>query len=100
MVRGSMTTRRRGAGAPPKDGGGGGETPPRGEGGGRPPVNWGDPDVLRGLLEPHGDVEITEHELHHADATPEKVWDRWERSHPMWIGARRLLEPAGGGGGA
>ena len=34
-------------------------------------------------------------ELTHARATPEEFWDRWERLHPMWIGARKQLEPAG-----
>jgi SAM-dependent methyltransferase len=62
---------------------------------GPPPVNWGDPGVLERLLGPYGELEVTEHQLAHEDATPEEVWDRWERMHPMWIGARRLLEPAG-----
>jgi len=62
---------------------------------GPPPANWGDPAVLERLLGPHGELEITEHALPHDDVTPEDIWDRWERSHPMWIGARRLLEPAG-----
>lgn len=62
---------------------------------GPPPANWGDPSVLEGLLGPYGDLEVTERQLTHEDATPEEVWDRWERLHPMWIGARGQLEPAG-----
>jgi ubiquinone/menaquinone biosynthesis C-methylase UbiE len=62
---------------------------------GPPPVNWSEPGVLERLLGPYGELEVTEHQLAHKDATPEEVWDRWERLHPMWIGARRLLEPAG-----
>jgi hypothetical protein len=62
---------------------------------GPPPVNWGDPAVLERLLAPFGKLEVSEHELLHEDAVPEQVWDRWERSHPVWIGARELLEPAG-----
>ena len=60
-----------------------------------PPVDQGDPTALERLLAPHGHVEVTEHELTHARATPEEFWDRWERLHPMWIGARKQLEPAG-----
>ncbi len=67
--------------------------------GGPPPVDWGDPSVLEGLLGPYGELAISEQQLAHDDATPEQVWDRWERLHPMWIGARRLLEPAGEWGG-
>jgi SAM-dependent methyltransferase len=59
------------------------------------PVDWGDPAVLRTLLGAHGEVEVGERLLPLHDATPEQVWDRWERLHPMWIGARALLEPAG-----
>ena len=62
---------------------------------GPPPTKWGDPDALRELLAPYGEVEIAEHELAHDEATPEEVWERWERHHPMWIGARRAREPAG-----
>ena len=62
---------------------------------GPPPVNWGDPEVLERLLGPYGEVEIAEHQLEHDDATPEEVFERWERDHPMWIGARADLEPAG-----
>ncbi len=51
--------------------------------------------MLERLLGPHGQVEVTEHELTHARATPEDFWDRWERLHPMWIAARKQLEPAG-----
>src|SRR6185503_7913692 len=61
---------------------------------GPPPVDWGDPAVLERLLGPYGELEITEHDLGHEDTTPEQIWDRWERSHPIWIGARRLLAPA------
>ncbi|MGI8731056.1 MAG: hypothetical protein ACR2LK_13925 [Solirubrobacteraceae bacterium] len=42
-----------------------------------------------------GEVQISEHELAHRPATAEQFWDRWERLHPIWIGARRQLEPAG-----
>ena len=59
------------------------------------PVDWGDPSVLETLLGPYGDVEVTERELTHAKTTPEEFWDRWERLHPIWIGARKRLEPAG-----
>jgi SAM-dependent methyltransferase len=59
------------------------------------PVSWGDPKVLEELLGPHGELDVSEQLLPHREATPEQVWDRWERLHPMWIGARRLLEPAG-----
>lgn len=62
---------------------------------GPPPVDWGDPAVLEGLLGPYGELEVRGQELAHENATPEEVFDRWERLHPMWIGARRLLEPAG-----
>jgi SAM-dependent methyltransferase len=58
------------------------------------PMDWGDPQALKTLLEPYGDVEVAEHQLAHAKATPEEFWDRWERLHPMWIAARRQLEPA------
>jgi SAM-dependent methyltransferase len=59
------------------------------------PLDQGNPSVLERLLGPHGQVEVTEHELAHARATPEEFWDRWERLHPMWIAARKQLEPAG-----
>jgi SAM-dependent methyltransferase len=59
------------------------------------PMDWGDPDGLRALLEPYGDVEIAEHQLAHAPTSAEEFWDRWERLHPMWIAARSQLEPAG-----
>lgn len=66
----------------------------------RPPdgpagVDWGDESVLRTLLGPYGEIEIAEHQLAYASTTPEQVWDRWERLHPLWIRARGLLEPAG-----
>jgi len=60
---------------------------------GPPPVNWGDPAVLERLLGPHGELEVHERELVHEDTTPEDVWDRWERTHPIWVSARRLVEP-------
>lgn len=59
------------------------------------PVDWGDPSVLETLLGPYGDLDVTERELTHAGTTPEQFWDRWERLHPLWIGARRQLEPVG-----
>jgi hypothetical protein len=59
------------------------------------PLDWGDPAVLRTLLGPYGDLEITEHQLTHRSTNPEEFWDRWERWHPIWIGARKQLEPAG-----
>ena len=65
------------------------------EPGGPPPTDWGDPAVLHQLLDPYGDLDVIEQELLHHDTTPEEVWERWERAHPVWIGARRLLEPAG-----
>jgi ubiquinone/menaquinone biosynthesis C-methylase UbiE len=58
-------------------------------------VDWGDPAVLEKLLGPYGHVEVTEQQLPHDRGTPEQVFDRWERFHPMWIGARHELEPAG-----
>ncbi len=59
------------------------------------PVSWGDPATLRELLGPHGDLAVSERELLHETTTPEEVWDRWERMHPMWLAARKVLEPAG-----
>jgi SAM-dependent methyltransferase len=57
---------------------------------------WGDPAGLEALLSPYGGVEVVECALaHETGVTPEAVWDRWERLHPIWIGARRQLEPAG-----
>jgi len=38
---------------------------------------------------------VTEQQLAHHQLPPEEVFDRWERFHPIWIGARRELEPAG-----
>jgi len=58
-------------------------------------VDWGDPAVLETLLGPYGELEVHEHRLLHDGATPEQAWDRWERLHPVWIGARATLEPAG-----
>jgi SAM-dependent methyltransferase len=60
------------------------------------PVNWGDPAVVEQLLGPYGDVAVTELELANEAIAPEEFWERWERLHPMWIAARRQLEPAGG----
>lgn len=60
-----------------------------------PPVNWGDPSELEALLGPYGHLEVTERQLAHENTTPEEVWDRWERLHPMWISARAQLAPAG-----
>lgn len=62
---------------------------------GPPGADWGDPAVVERLLTPYGEVTVTEQGLVLEDVTPEQVWDRWEQSHPMWIGARRVLEPAG-----
>jgi SAM-dependent methyltransferase len=62
---------------------------------GPPPMNWGDPTVLQRLLGPHGELEVHERELIFENAKAEDVWDRWERSHPMWSVARRVLQPAG-----
>jgi SAM-dependent methyltransferase len=62
---------------------------------GPPPANWGDPSGLEGLLGGYGELEVAERQLTHRDATPEEVWDRWERLHPAWVGARAQLEPAG-----
>jgi SAM-dependent methyltransferase len=66
----------------------------------RPPeryvaVDWGDPSVLARLLEAYGEVEVSERQLEHAPTTVDEFWDRWERLHPMVIGAREQLEPAG-----
>jgi SAM-dependent methyltransferase len=66
----------------------------------RPPepsaaVDWGDPSVLARLLEDYGDVEVSECQLEHVPTTVDAFWDRWERLHPMVIGAREQLEPAG-----
>lgn len=59
------------------------------------PANWGDPPVLETLLGPYGDLEVSERQLACVPVTAEQQWDRWERLHPIWINARRLLEPAG-----
>lgn len=59
------------------------------------PLAWGDPAGLRALLGDHGDVEVSELQLAQQDSSPEDLWDRWERLHPVWIGARQQLEPAG-----
>jgi len=58
-------------------------------------IDWGDPQALGGFLAPYGDVEVSELGLPPTASSPEQVWQRWERTHPMWIGARRQLEPAG-----
>jgi SAM-dependent methyltransferase len=58
-------------------------------------VDWGDPAALETLLAPYGDIAVSERELAHDDTSPEEFWDRWERLHPVWIGARRQLEPVG-----
>jgi hypothetical protein len=61
-----------------------------------PGPDWGDPQVLQWLLGPHGSLEVSERELVHSSGEePEQVWERWERAHPMWIGARAQLQPAG-----
>ncbi len=60
----------------------------------RPPVDWGDPSALHALFDPVGDVEMSEHELAHEHTSPEDLMDRWERLHPVWIGAREQLEAA------
>jgi SAM-dependent methyltransferase len=57
--------------------------------------DWGDPDVLRELLGAHGEVEVSEQILPAEVRNPEQVWARWEESHPIWIGAKRVLGPAG-----
>ena len=62
---------------------------------GPPPVHWGDRRVLETLLGPYGDLEISERRLAREPVTAEEQWDRWERLHPTWINARRLLEPVG-----
>jgi SAM-dependent methyltransferase len=62
---------------------------------GVPATSWGNPAALQSLLGRYGDLEVTEHELAHDDASPGEIWDRWERLHPMWIAARAQLEPAG-----
>jgi SAM-dependent methyltransferase len=67
----------------------------RGTQNGPPAADWGDPDVVTRLLEPFGRVGVTEQELRHPPVAPEVLWDRWESYHPMWIGARQVLEPAG-----
>ena len=59
------------------------------------PADWGDRSVLERLLSPYGVVEIAEHQLTYENTTPEDVWERWERLHPMWIRARGLLQPTG-----
>jgi hypothetical protein len=62
---------------------------------GVPATSWGNPAALQSLLGRYGDLEVTERELAHDDASPGEIWDRWERLHPMWIAARAQLEPAG-----
>jgi ubiquinone/menaquinone biosynthesis C-methylase UbiE len=58
-------------------------------------VDWGHPSGLDSLLGPFGALDVTERQLAHDSTTPEQFWDRWERLHPVWIAARRQLEPAG-----
>jgi SAM-dependent methyltransferase len=58
-------------------------------------VDWGDPSVLETLLGRYGAVDVSERQLTPEHTTPEEFWDRWERLHPVWIGARKQLEPAG-----
>jgi SAM-dependent methyltransferase len=60
---------------------------------GPPPVDWSDRSVLDRLLGAYGTLDVTRHALT-SDISPEDRWDRWERSHPMWISARELLGPA------
>jgi SAM-dependent methyltransferase len=62
---------------------------------GPPPVEWSDRAVLDRLFGGYGTLDVTRHRMPVSDDSPEERWDRWEASHPMWIGARRLLEPAG-----
>jgi SAM-dependent methyltransferase len=59
------------------------------------PLDWGDPTVLETLLGRYGDLAVTEHQLTHRPTNPEEFWERWERRHPIWIGARKQLEPVG-----
>ena len=59
------------------------------------PGDWGDRATLERLLGPYGELEITERVLSGRPLSAEAFWDRWERLHPIWIRARRLLEPAG-----
>jgi len=59
------------------------------------PVDWGDPDALRAVFAPYGELTVTEHQLARPDTAPEDQWARWETEHPMWVGARAVLEPAG-----
>jgi SAM-dependent methyltransferase len=60
---------------------------------GSTPVDWSDRDTLNRLLGAYGKLELSEQLLRGAPASAESVWDRWERLHPMWIAARKLLEP-------
>jgi len=60
---------------------------------GPPAANWSDPDTLQRLLGGYGALEVSEHVLRGTPASAESVWDRWERLHPMWIAARKVLEP-------
>jgi SAM-dependent methyltransferase len=59
------------------------------------PINWGDPAVLSELFASYGELEVTEHQLAYQASRPEQMMDRWERFHPMWVGARQELEAAG-----
>ena len=43
----------------------------------------------------YGGLEVTVHQLAYQASRPEQMMDRWERFHPMWVGARQELEPAG-----
>jgi SAM-dependent methyltransferase len=61
---------------------------------GPPPANWSDPDTLERLLGAYGELDVSERLLRAPPESAESVWDRWERLHPMWIAARKLLEPA------
>jgi len=62
---------------------------------GPPPMDWGDPAVLERLLGRYGRLDVSERTLAYDGSSPEQAWERRERLHPVWVRARRVLEPAG-----
>jgi SAM-dependent methyltransferase len=62
---------------------------------GPPPPDWSDRETLDRLLGAYGELNVREETLRAEPMAATKVWDRWERLHPMWIAARNQLEPVG-----
>lgn len=59
-----------------------------------PRPDWSDRAVLERVLGPFGEIDISEQALAADPLTHEERWERWARSHPMWIRLRERLEPA------